>query len=83
MTSEGLEEMFEGDSADTCAGKFPLVSMGGRAEGLACADPEARTPIGDCGNFYLLHHKLISFSHSFICIPYLQHGGYKTISYRK
>ena len=40
MTSEGLGEMFEGDSADTCAGKFPLVSMGGRAEGLACADPE-------------------------------------------
>ena len=33
MTSEGLGEMFEGDSADTCAGKFP----GGRAEGLACA----------------------------------------------
>jgi hypothetical protein len=46
MTSEGLGEMSEGDSADTCAGKFPLVSMGGRAEGLACADPEARTLIG-------------------------------------
>ena len=29
-----------------CAEKFPLVSMGGRAEGLACADPGARTPIG-------------------------------------
>ena len=28
MTSEGLGEMFEGDSADTCAEKFPLVSMG-------------------------------------------------------
>jgi hypothetical protein len=28
MTSEGLWEMFEGDSADTSAGKFPLVSMG-------------------------------------------------------
>ena len=38
MTSKGLGEMFEGDSADTCAGKFPLVSMGWRAEGLACAD---------------------------------------------
>ena len=46
MTSEGLGEMFEGDSADTLAGKFPLVLMGGRAEGLACADPVARTPIG-------------------------------------
>ena len=40
MTSEG--EMFEGDSAD---------SMGGRAEGLACADLVARTPIGASGNF--------------------------------
>ena len=49
MTSEGLGVMFEGDSADMCAGKFPLVSMGGQAEGLACADPGARTPIGASG----------------------------------
>jgi hypothetical protein len=41
MTSEGLREMFEGDM---CAGKFLLVLMGGRAEGLACADPVARPP---------------------------------------
>ena len=33
-----------------CAEKFPLVSMGGRAEGLACADPGARTPIAASGN---------------------------------
>ena len=46
MTPEGLGERFEGDSADTCAEKFPIVSMGGRAEGLAGADPGARTPIG-------------------------------------
>jgi hypothetical protein len=45
MTSEWLGEMFEGDSADTCAGKFPLMSMGVGAEGLVCADPGARTPI--------------------------------------
>ena len=51
MTSEGLGEMFEVDSADMWAGKFPLVSMGGRAEGLAYADPRARTPIGASGNF--------------------------------
>ena len=50
MTSEGLGEMFEGDSADTSAGKFPLVSMGGRVEGLACADPGAKTPTGMSGN---------------------------------
>ena len=53
MTSEGLGEMFEGDSADMCAGKFPLVSMVGRAEGLACADRGVRTPIGASGNFRL------------------------------
>ena len=51
MTSEGLGEMFEGDSADMRAGKFLLLSMGGRAEGLACADPGARTPIGASGNW--------------------------------
>ena len=53
MTSEGLGEMFEGDSADTCAGKFPLGLMGGRAEGLVCADPGARTYIGASGNCLL------------------------------
>ena len=42
MTSEGLGEMFESDSADTCANKFPLLSMGDRAEGLACAYPVVR-----------------------------------------
>ena len=51
MTSEGLGEMFRGDSAETCAEKFLLVSIGGRAEGLACADPGARTPIGASGNY--------------------------------
>ena len=53
MTSKGLGEMFEGDSADTCVGKFSLVSIGGRAEGLVCADPVARTPIGASGNLYI------------------------------
>ena len=33
--------------------KFPLVSMGGRAEGQACADPGARTPIGASGIYFL------------------------------
>jgi hypothetical protein len=51
MTSKGLGEMFEGDSADMCAGKFLLVLMGGRAEGLTSTDPGARTPIGTSGNF--------------------------------
>ena len=44
MTSEGLGEMFEGDSADTCARKFPLVLMGGRGNGPACAAGERGPP---------------------------------------
>ena len=32
MTSERLGEMFKGDSADRCGGKFPLVSMVGQAD---------------------------------------------------
>ena len=52
MTSEGLGEMFEGDSADTCDVKFLLVSMGGRAKGLACADPEASSDPADM--FYII-----------------------------
>ena len=58
MTSEGFGEMFEGESADTCAEKFPLMSMGGCAEGLACADPEARTPIGASGIFSSINTKV-------------------------
>ena len=44
MTSEGLGELLEGNTADTGAGKFLQVSMGagGQAEGLPCADLEAR-----------------------------------------
>ena len=50
MTSEGLGEMFESDSVDMCARKFLASVDGGRAEGLACADPGARTPISASGN---------------------------------
>ena len=55
--------MFEGNSADMCAGKFPLLSMGGRVEGLAWADPVARTPIGASGNFNLLPVNLRNSEH--------------------
>jgi hypothetical protein len=44
MTSDGLGEVFKGDSADTCAGKFPLVLMWGRANGQAFADGEQGPP---------------------------------------
>ena len=52
MTSEGLGEMFEGDSADTCAGKFPLVLMGGeqrvsRAQTRERGPPSALAEIFD------------------------------------
>jgi hypothetical protein len=46
MTSEGLGEMFEDDSADMYGGKFSYMLMVGRA----CADPGARIPIGVSGN---------------------------------
>ena len=46
MTSKRLGDMFEGDYADICAGKFPQLSMGGHAEGVVCAHPGARTSIG-------------------------------------
>ena len=45
MTLEGLGEVFKGDSADTCAGKFLLVSMGGRAIGQARVDGERGPPL--------------------------------------
>jgi hypothetical protein len=32
MTSEGLGDMFQGDSADMCAGKFPLGPPSALAE---------------------------------------------------
>ena len=61
MTSEGLGEMFEGDSTDMCARKFPVMSMGGRAEGLACTDTGARTPMGVSGFFCIVFlHVLVT-----------------------
>ena len=55
--------MFECDFADMCADKFPLVSMGGRAEGPACADPVARTPICASENFPLLFFSSWCYQH--------------------
>ena len=43
--AEGLWEMFEGDFEDVCAEKFLLMLMGGRVEGLACADRERGPPL--------------------------------------
>ena len=53
MTSEGLGDMLEGDSAETCAGKFPLMSTGGRANSQAWADGE-RGPHRRERKFYII-----------------------------
>jgi hypothetical protein len=44
MTSEGLGEMFEGDSADMCIGKFPLTLMGGLSGGSRVRRPGSEDP---------------------------------------
>ena len=54
MTSKRLGEMFKGDSADMCAGKFPLVLMGGPADTSSVRRRGARTPIGASGNSAML-----------------------------
>ena len=59
MTSEELGEMFEGDSADTCTGKFPVVSMGGQAEGLFFL----------CSKYVFLV-MCMNLIHKFICTMY-------------
>jgi hypothetical protein len=53
--------VFEGDSADTCAGKFPLVSMGGRVNGQACADGERGPP---SARAEIYHFKLHTKEHN-------------------
>ena len=47
--------MFEGDSANMWAGKYPIMPMGADAEGLACADPGLKTPIGVSENLICFH----------------------------
>ena len=54
MSSYQLVEVSEGESADTCGGKFPLTPMGGGAEGREYADLGAGTPIGVSGNLGVL-----------------------------
>ena len=67
--------MFEGDSADMCAGKFPLVLMGGWAEALACADLGARTPIGASRIITIILLMRVSQSHLTI-ITIILHNHY-------
>ena len=51
--------MFKGYSTDMLGGKFPLMSIGGRAEDVASADPGARTPVGMSEHFqHIVHQEL-------------------------
>ena len=61
MTSEGLREMFEGNFADTCAEKFPLMLMGGRAIGQACADGD-RGPTSVSAKLFKGFHPILLVS---------------------
>ena len=45
--------MFEGDFANMCAKRFPLMLMGDQEEGLAFSDPGVRTPISVSGNSFI------------------------------
>ena len=44
MTSEGLGVMFEGDSADMCAGKFTASVDGGPSGGSRVRTPGSEDP---------------------------------------
>ena len=60
MTSEGLGLMFEGDSADTCAIKFPLVSMGAERRVLR-AQTRERGPPSALAEIYIAFSSLYDF----------------------
>jgi hypothetical protein len=55
MPSYRLGEMFEADFADMCAKNLSLMSIGGQAEGLVCADPGARTYISLSRYFFRVY----------------------------
>ena len=57
MTSKGLGGMFEGDSADTCGGKFPLVLMGTERRVLRAQTREQGPPsaLADFFNSFYSH----------------------------
>ena len=72
MTSEGFGEMFECTSADTCAGKFPIILMGGRANGQACADGERGPPSAWAKISYSKQSSVTSAFYFSIRTPYVK-----------
>ena len=75
MTSEGLGEMIEGDSADTCAGKFQLVSMGGLAPGSRMRRPGSEDPHWRYRKFlvFCYHALRISFKKAYESFEWALH----------
>ena len=65
--------VFTGDFADTCNQKIPHMSMGGQAEGLACAYPVVRTPIGVSRNSICSLHCFLSLFISYYVLLLLGH----------
>ena len=59
MSSEGLGEMFEGDSADVCAGKFPQVSMGGGERRVSRAQTRERGPPSALAEFFIVNNLVV------------------------
>jgi hypothetical protein len=59
MTSEGLGEMFEGDSAEMCAEKFSARVDGGTSGPSIVRRRGARTPIGASGNFLCIFRNFL------------------------
>ena len=54
---------YNSNYSDVCAELLSTGVKGGRAEGQACADPGARTPIGTSGNYLkLIFHIKQSFN---------------------
>jgi hypothetical protein len=45
MSFDGQGKMIEGDSANMCAGKFPLALSGDQADGLACPSVWEQGPL--------------------------------------
>ena len=62
MTLKGLGEMFEGYSAETCAGKIPLVPMGVLSPLKKADFRRTKAKMGRvsqnglCYNFEIAHH---------------------------
>jgi hypothetical protein len=59
MTSEGLGEMFEGDSADKCAGKISAHVDGGPSGGSSMRRPRSEDPHRRERNYNVLSHENI------------------------